>query len=107
MTQVIGVIGLGTMGAGIVEVCLAAGHDVIAFDGFPAARETGLARVAKGFARRVEQRPRILEAGVGDRLRVVLARRGAPQGDSRHHTEPTPHIDVSSHHGHVVFPPLS
>lgn len=55
MTQVIGVIGLGTMGAGIVEVCLAAGHDVIAFDGFPAARETGLARVAKGFARRVEK----------------------------------------------------
>ena len=55
MTQVIGVIGLGTMGAGIVEVCLAAGHDVIAFDGFPVARETGLARVAKGFARRVEK----------------------------------------------------
>ena len=55
MTQVIGVIGLGTMGAGIVEVCLVAGHDVIAFDGFSAARETGLARVAKGFARRVEK----------------------------------------------------
>ncbi len=55
MTQVVGVIGLGTMGAGIVEVCLVAGHDVIAFDGFPEAREKGLARVAKNLARRVEK----------------------------------------------------
>jgi 3-hydroxybutyryl-CoA dehydrogenase len=43
------------MGAGIVEVCLAAGHDVIAYDGFPEAREKGLARVHKGFTRRVEK----------------------------------------------------
>ena len=55
MAQVVGVIGLGTMGAGIVEVCLAAGHDVIAYDGFPEAREKGLERVRKGFARRVEK----------------------------------------------------
>ena len=55
MTQVVGVIGLGTMGAGIVEVCLAAGHDVMAYDGFPEAREKGLVRVHKGFTRRVEK----------------------------------------------------
>ena len=55
MAQTVGVIGLGTMGAGIVEVCLAAGHDVIAFDGYPEAREKGIERVRKGFARRVEK----------------------------------------------------
>jgi len=55
VAQTVGVIGLGTMGAGIVEVCLAAGHDVIAFDGYPEAREKGLERVRKGFARRVEK----------------------------------------------------
>ena len=55
MAQVVGVIGLGTMGAGIVEVCLAAGHDVIAYDGFPEAREKGLERVRQGLARRVEK----------------------------------------------------
>ncbi len=55
MTQVVAVVGLGTMGAGIVEVCLAAGHDVLAFDGFPEARAKGLERVHKGFARRVEK----------------------------------------------------
>ena len=39
MTQIVGVVGLGTMGAGIVQVCLAAGHTVIGMDGVEAARD--------------------------------------------------------------------
>ena len=53
--QAVGVVGLGTMGAGIAEVCLAAGHDVRAYDGFEEARERGLERIRRGFARRVEK----------------------------------------------------
>ena len=37
--QAVGVVGLGTMGAGIAEVCLVAGHEVRAYDGFEEARE--------------------------------------------------------------------
>lgn len=55
MAQAVGVIGLGTMGAGIVEVCLVAGHDVIAYDGYSEARAKGLERVRKGIARRIEK----------------------------------------------------
>ena len=55
MAQVVGIIGLGTMGAGIAEVCLAAGHEVLAYDGFADARTRGAERIAKGLARRVEK----------------------------------------------------
>ena len=55
MAQVVGIIGLGTMGAGIAEVCLAAGHEVLAYDGFADARSRGSERIAKGLARRVEK----------------------------------------------------
>ncbi|MGI9116134.1 MAG: 3-hydroxyacyl-CoA dehydrogenase family protein, partial [Gaiellales bacterium] len=61
------VIGLGTMGAGIAEVCLAAGHEVLAYDGFPEARAKGLERVRRGFARRVEKGT-LTEADAADAL---------------------------------------
>jgi len=53
MTQVIGVVGLGTMGAGIVQVCLAAGHSVVGMDGVDVARENLAERVEKGLQRGV------------------------------------------------------
>ena len=53
MTQIVGVVGLGTMGAGIVQVCLAAGHTVIGMDGVDAARDNLGGRVEKGLQRSV------------------------------------------------------
>jgi len=53
MTQIVGVVGLGTMGAGIVQVCLAAGHTVIGMDGVDAARDNLAERVEKGLQRSV------------------------------------------------------
>jgi 3-hydroxybutyryl-CoA dehydrogenase len=50
---VIGVVGLGTMGLGIAQAYAAAGHKVMATDGHAPARETALARMHKGLARRV------------------------------------------------------
>ena len=53
MTHIVGVVGLGTMGAGIVQVCLAAGHTVIGMDGVEAARDNLAGRVEKGLQRGV------------------------------------------------------
>ncbi len=51
----VGVVGLGTMGAGIVQVCLEAGHTVVGLDGAAEARERGLETVRRGLERRVEK----------------------------------------------------
>ena len=51
----VGVVGLGTMGAGIVQVCLEAGHAVVGMDGAAEARERGLGTVRRGPERRVEK----------------------------------------------------
>jgi len=53
--KVIGVIGAGTMGAGIAQVAATAGHKVILFDVASGAAEQGLNGVRKGLARLVER----------------------------------------------------
>jgi 3-hydroxybutyryl-CoA dehydrogenase len=48
---IVGVVGAGTMGAGIAQVCLAAGHEVLLYDVDHAAIERGRARIDDGLAR--------------------------------------------------------
>ncbi len=48
----VGVVGAGTMGAGISQLALEAGHDVRLFDADPAAGEVALGRIREGLARR-------------------------------------------------------
>ena len=49
---VIGVVGAGTMGAGIAQVALEAGHEVVLYDVDEQALETGVERVRVGLGRR-------------------------------------------------------
>ena len=51
--QVIGVVGAGTMGAGIAQLAAAAGHPVVLFDSFDGAAAKGKARIADGLAKMV------------------------------------------------------
>ena len=51
----VGIVGLGTMGAGIAQVCLEAGHRVVARDVDAAALARGRERVERGLARRAEK----------------------------------------------------
>ena len=51
----VGVCGAGTMGAGIAQVCLQAGHEVVLYDVDDAAIERGRQRVADGLGRLVEK----------------------------------------------------
>jgi 3-hydroxybutyryl-CoA dehydrogenase len=59
--ETVGVVGLGTMGAGIVQVLLEAGHAVIARDVDEAALRRGRERVESGLRRRVAKG--VLEQG--------------------------------------------
>jgi len=52
---VVAVIGAGTMGAGIAQVCLAAGHEVVLYDVDEAALARGRARIDDGLDRLVER----------------------------------------------------
>lgn len=52
----IAVVGLGTMGLGIAQVFAAAGHEVLATDGWDQARDSALARLRAALAPRVARR---------------------------------------------------
>jgi 3-hydroxybutyryl-CoA dehydrogenase len=54
-TSAIAVIGAGTMGAGIVQVAAASGHDVYLYDNSGEATDRGIAGIAKFLARSVEK----------------------------------------------------
>jgi len=49
------VLGAGTMGAGIAQACLTAGHTVTLFDAYPEALPAAQDRIAKGLARAAEK----------------------------------------------------
>ncbi len=51
--MIVGVIGTGTMGAGIAQVCLQAGHEVVLHDVDHAAIERGRSRIADGLEKLV------------------------------------------------------
>jgi 3-hydroxybutyryl-CoA dehydrogenase len=51
----VGIVGAGTMGAGIAQVCLQAGHDVQLFDVDHAAIERGRDRIAAGLEKLVDK----------------------------------------------------
>lgn len=53
--SVIGVIGAGTMGAGIAQVAAKAGHPVLLFDAMDGAGQRGLDNIASGLARLVSK----------------------------------------------------
>jgi 3-hydroxybutyryl-CoA dehydrogenase len=69
--EVVGVVGAGTMGAGIAQLALEHGHEVVLHDIDEAAIERGRQRVAEGLARRasrLELDPESTEAWVSGRL---------------------------------------
>ena len=51
----VGVVGMGTMGSGIAQVCLEAGHRVVARDVEQRFIDAGSGRIAAGLAKRVEK----------------------------------------------------
>jgi len=73
--ELIGVVGTGTMGAGIAQLALEAGHEVLIHDVDPAAIERGRGRIRAGLerrARRLDLDPDTAEAWVDGRLSRCL-----------------------------------
>ena len=69
--ELIGVVGTGTMGAGIAQLALEAGHEVLIHDADPAAIERGRSRIRAGLERRASRLdldPGSAEAWVDGRL---------------------------------------
>jgi len=67
----VGVVGLGTMGAGIAQVCLEAGHAVIARDVEQRFVDVGTGRIEAGLAKRVEKQLMTADAADGARGRLT------------------------------------
>lgn len=74
-TQPIGVVGAGTMGAGIAQLAAAAGHPVYLFDAFDGAADKGRTRIAQGLEKLVARGKMAEEevAALVDRITVVSA----------------------------------
>jgi 3-hydroxybutyryl-CoA dehydrogenase len=70
---IVGIVGAGTMGAGIAQVCLVAGHEVVVHDVDRAAIERGRGRIADGLSRLVDK-GRLTES---DSARMIGALRNA------------------------------
>ena len=66
----VGVVGLGTMGAGIAQVCLEAGHAVVACDVEQRFVDAGTGRIEAGLAKRVEKG--LMESGTAEAARGRL-----------------------------------
>jgi 3-hydroxybutyryl-CoA dehydrogenase len=74
--ELIGVVGTGTMGAGIAQLALEAGHEVLIHDVDPAAIERGRGRIRAGLERRamrLDLDPDTAEAWVDGRLSRLRA----------------------------------
>jgi 3-hydroxybutyryl-CoA dehydrogenase len=67
----VGVVGLGTMGAGIAQVCLEAGHAVIARDVEQRFVDAGTGRIEAGLAKRVSKQLMTADAADGARGRLT------------------------------------
>jgi 3-hydroxybutyryl-CoA dehydrogenase len=86
MPDVIGVVGAGTMGAGIAQLAAAAGARTLLHDPVPDARERGLAQIADGLERwrakgRLEREPGEIAAvqELGDLAAAGLVIEAAPE----------------------------
>jgi 3-hydroxybutyryl-CoA dehydrogenase len=71
---IVGIVGAGTMGAGIAQVCLTAGHEVHLYDVDAAAIDRGRERVAAGLQRLVEK----ARLSADDRQRMLDRLHDAP-----------------------------
>jgi 3-hydroxybutyryl-CoA dehydrogenase len=70
---IVGICGAGTMGAGIAQVCLQAGHEVVLYDVDRAAIETGRSRILDGL-KKLEGKGRL---GPGEPERLIGMLRNA------------------------------
>ncbi len=76
----VGVVGLGTMGAGIAQVCLEAGHVVVASDAAPEAVAAGVGRIEAGLAKRVAKGLLTDEVATAARARLTATTDSAALG---------------------------
>jgi 3-hydroxybutyryl-CoA dehydrogenase len=76
---IVGVVGAGTMGAGIAQLALEGGHEVRLHDVDPTAFERAAERIADGLARRVSKRG-LADDAAAEAVRMMLERL-RPVGD--------------------------
>lgn len=78
---IVGVVGAGTMGAGIAQVAAAAGHEVYLVDAFAGAADAALARITAGLQRRVAKGALSADeaAGISARLHAASVAEDLPE----------------------------